>query len=145
MLGLSGEVPVFDDLAVIAFVSDIIRGGEQFVTVEDSMGMVHASRGRLDPASPRLLSEPAIVCRLARRVLGERSATPWEEFEKDYATIRDRIAPHMLLMELVRRRAEEFDVLHFHMDYYSFSLFKRQDTPFVTTMAGLLARLPEPT
>jgi anaerobic selenocysteine-containing dehydrogenase len=62
------------------------------VTVEDSMGMVHASRGRLEPASGQLLSEPAIVCRLARRVLGETSATPWEEFEKDYATIRDRIA-----------------------------------------------------
>ncbi|MGW6903964.1 FdhF/YdeP family oxidoreductase [Streptomyces sp. NPDC054940] len=64
----------------------------QFVTVEDSMSMVHASRGRLEPASTHLLSEPAIVCRLARRVLGEGSLTPWEEFEKDYATIRDRIA-----------------------------------------------------
>ncbi|MFI9309122.1 FdhF/YdeP family oxidoreductase [Streptomyces triculaminicus] len=66
--------------------------GEQFVTVEDSMGMVHASRGRLAPASPHLLSEPAIVSRLARRVLGTASTTPWEEFEKDYAAIRDRIA-----------------------------------------------------
>ncbi|KEF17582.1 hypothetical protein DF18_28650 [Streptomyces rimosus] len=71
---------------------DVQAGGEQFVTVEDSMGMVHASRGRLAPASAHLLSEPAIVARLARRVLGEDSATPWEEFEKDYATIRDRIA-----------------------------------------------------
>ena len=71
---------------------DLQGGGEQFVTVEDSMGMVHASRGRLEPASAHLLSEPAIVCRLARRVLGENSLTPWEEFEKDYATIRDRIA-----------------------------------------------------
>ncbi|QNS06844.1 FdhF/YdeP family oxidoreductase [Streptomyces xanthii] len=71
---------------------DLQGGGEQFVTVEDSMGMVHASRGRLDPASRHLLSEPAIVARLARRVLGEPSRTPWEEFEKDYATIRDRIA-----------------------------------------------------
>ena len=57
-------------------------------------------------------------------------------------SIRDRIAPHMLMMELVRRRAEEFDVLHFHMDYYSFSLFGRQDTPFVTTLHGRLD-LPE--
>jgi glycosyltransferase involved in cell wall biosynthesis len=56
--------------------------------------------------------------------------------------IRDRIAPHMLLLEMVRRRAEDFDVLHFHMDYYSFSLFKRQDTPFVTTLHGRLD-LPE--
>ncbi|WP_327655133.1 FdhF/YdeP family oxidoreductase [Streptomyces sp. NBC_00483] len=71
---------------------DLQGSGEQFVTVEDSMGMVHASRGRLDPASRHLLSEPAIVARLARRVLGAESATPWEEFEKDYATVRDRIA-----------------------------------------------------
>ncbi|WP_030933094.1 FdhF/YdeP family oxidoreductase [Streptomyces sp. NRRL S-646] len=71
---------------------DLQGSGEQFVTVEDSMGMVHASRGRLEPASSHLLSEPAIVCRLARRVLGEDSTVPWEEFEKDYATIRDRIA-----------------------------------------------------
>ncbi|MEU2058718.1 FdhF/YdeP family oxidoreductase [Streptomyces sp. NPDC013455] len=71
---------------------DVQAGGEQFVTVEDSMGMVHASRGRLKPASAHLRSEPAIVCGLARRVLGGRSVVPWEEFEKDYATIRDRIA-----------------------------------------------------
>ncbi|MBL0777205.1 FdhF/YdeP family oxidoreductase [Streptomyces albidoflavus] len=71
---------------------DVQAGGEQFVTVEDSMGMVHASRGRLEPAGPALLSETAIVCRLARAVLGEKSATPWEDFEGDYALIRDRIA-----------------------------------------------------
>ncbi|MEV6122647.1 FdhF/YdeP family oxidoreductase [Streptomyces sp. NPDC052077] len=71
---------------------DVQAGGEQFVTVEDSMGMVHASRGRLEPASPHLLSEPAIVCRLARRVLGGRSRVPWEEFERDYGAVRDRIA-----------------------------------------------------
>ncbi|MFI1310302.1 FdhF/YdeP family oxidoreductase [Streptomyces albidoflavus] len=71
---------------------DVQAGGEQFVTVEDSMGMVHASRGRLEPAGPALLSETAIVCRLARAVLGEKSATPWEEFEGEYALIRDRIS-----------------------------------------------------
>ncbi|MDT3397905.1 FdhF/YdeP family oxidoreductase [Streptomyces sp. B1866] len=67
-------------------------GAPQFVTVEDSMGMVHASRGRLEPAGPLLLSEPAIVCRLARRVLGPGSRTPWEEFERDYGAVRERIA-----------------------------------------------------
>ncbi|MEV1011114.1 FdhF/YdeP family oxidoreductase [Streptomyces sp. NPDC049881] len=66
--------------------------GDQFVTVEDSMGKVHASRGRLRPAGPALLSEPAIVARLARRVLGAGSATPWEEFEADYRRVRERIA-----------------------------------------------------
>ncbi|OKI55949.1 FdhF/YdeP family oxidoreductase [Streptomyces sp. MJM1172] len=71
---------------------DFQAAGKQFVTVEDSMGMVHASRGNLAPASPHLLSEPAIVARMARAVLGTGSATPWEEFERDYATIRDRIS-----------------------------------------------------
>ncbi|WP_330457178.1 FdhF/YdeP family oxidoreductase [Streptomyces sp. NBC_00820] len=71
---------------------DVQDGGAQFVTVEDSMGMVHASRGRLEPASAQLLSEPAIVCRMARAVLGENSVVPWGEFERDYAAIRDRIA-----------------------------------------------------
>ncbi|MGW8886110.1 FdhF/YdeP family oxidoreductase [Streptomyces sp. NPDC055749] len=71
---------------------DTQASGKQFVTVEDSMGMVHSSRGNLTPASPHLLSEPAIVARLARAVLGAGSATNWEEFEKDYGTIRDRIS-----------------------------------------------------
>ena len=71
---------------------DIQAGIKQVVTVEDSMGMVHASRGNLAPASPYLLSEPAIVVRMARAVLGPASHTPWEDFEKDYASIRDRIA-----------------------------------------------------
>jgi len=52
--------------------------------------------------------------------------------------IRDPIAPHMLLMEAARRMADEFDVLHFHMDYWPFSLFGRQRTPFVTTLHGRL-------
>ncbi|MFI2369550.1 FdhF/YdeP family oxidoreductase [Streptomyces sp. NPDC018833] len=71
---------------------DVQAGGRQVVTVEDSMGMVHASRGNLPPASPHLLSEPAIVARMARAVLGPASTTPWEEFEKDYGRIRERIA-----------------------------------------------------
>ncbi len=71
---------------------DIQAGEEQFVTVEDSMGMVHASRGVLTPASRYLLSEVAIVSRLARAVLGDDSAVPWAEFEADYDRIRASIA-----------------------------------------------------
>ncbi len=56
--------------------------------------------------------------------------------------IRDPIAPHMLMMEEVRQLADQFDVLHFHMDYWSFSLFSRQPTPALTTMHGRLD-LPE--
>ncbi len=55
---------------------------------------------------------------------------------------RDLIAPHMLLMEMVRERASEFDIMHFHMDYWPFALFSRQRTPFVTTLHGRLD-LPE--
>jgi len=71
---------------------DIQATGEQFVTVEDSMSEVHASRGRLDPASPHLLSEVAIISRLAQRTLGATPAIPWAEFEADYNTVRDRIS-----------------------------------------------------
>ncbi len=71
---------------------DVQAGVKQFVTVEDSMSVVHRSRGRLRPVSDRLLSEPAIVCRLARATLGESHPVPWEAFEADYDTIRDAIA-----------------------------------------------------
>ncbi|MCW2874125.1 FdhF/YdeP family oxidoreductase [Actinacidiphila oryziradicis] len=70
---------------------DLQASGGQFVTVEDSMGMVHASRGGLAPASPHLLSEPAIVSRLARAVFGPQSRVPWADLEADYSLIRDRI------------------------------------------------------
>ena len=66
----------------------------------------------------------------------------WPQALRLDPTIRDTMAPHMLLLEEVRRRADEFDVLHFHIDYYPFSLFSRQSTPFVTTMHGRLD-LPE--
>jgi glycosyltransferase involved in cell wall biosynthesis len=57
-------------------------------------------------------------------------------------TIRDPNALHMAMLEQVRQRADEFDLLHFHLDYYPFSLFLRQSTPFVTTLHGRLD-LPE--
>ncbi len=55
------------------------------------MGLVHASRGRLAPASEHLLSEVAIVCRLARATLGGEHPVPWESFAADYARLRDHI------------------------------------------------------
>nr|WP_114422618.1 FdhF/YdeP family oxidoreductase [Nocardioides houyundeii] len=71
---------------------DIQATGEQFVTVENSMSEVHTSRGRLEPASRLLLSEVAILSRLARQTIGSRHDIPWETFEADYGTIRDRIS-----------------------------------------------------
>jgi glycosyltransferase involved in cell wall biosynthesis len=56
--------------------------------------------------------------------------------------VRDPNALHLMMLERVRERAHEFDFLHFHLDYYPFSLFSRQPTPFVTTLHGRLD-LPE--
>jgi glycosyltransferase involved in cell wall biosynthesis len=56
--------------------------------------------------------------------------------------VRDPNALHMLMLERVRQRRGDFDFLHFHLDYYPFSLFSRQSTPFVTTLHGRLD-LPE--
>ena len=69
---------------------DTQASGDQFVSVEDSMSHVHASRGRLEPASPHLLSEVAIVSRLGRELVGD--VIPWREFEADYRAVRERIA-----------------------------------------------------
>ncbi len=67
-------------------------GGPQFVSTENSMAVVQASRGFLPPASEHLLSEPAIVARLARATLGQKSNVQWEELVAKYDLIRDHIA-----------------------------------------------------
>ncbi|MFB6846640.1 FdhF/YdeP family oxidoreductase [Streptomyces sp. NPDC056373] len=73
--------------------ADLRPAGEQQVTVEDSMGMVHLSRGRLEPASDALLSEVAIICRMADAALASDGPhVPWADFEADYDRVRDRIA-----------------------------------------------------
>ncbi|WP_328391757.1 FdhF/YdeP family oxidoreductase [Nocardia sp. NBC_00416] len=71
---------------------DVQNGARQQVSVEDSMSMVHLSTGRLDPVSPQLRSEVAIVCELARELLGADHPVPWERFRADYDRIRDAIA-----------------------------------------------------
>jgi molybdopterin-dependent oxidoreductase alpha subunit len=71
---------------------DIQNGAKQQVSVEDSMSMVHLSRGSLHPPSDEVRSEVAIVCQLARSLLGPDHPVPWEQFNDDYDTIRDAIA-----------------------------------------------------
>lgn len=71
---------------------DIQAGVKQKVSVEDSMSMVHLSRGSLAPPSNQVRSEVAIVCQLARTLLGPDHPVPWERFNDDYDTIRDAIA-----------------------------------------------------
>jgi len=66
--------------------------GEQFVTVEDTVCAVHASRGQVEPVGPGLLSEIAIISRLARATLGDRVPIDWQAFEADYSRIRHHIS-----------------------------------------------------
>jgi molybdopterin-dependent oxidoreductase alpha subunit len=86
---------------------DVQAGGEQFVTVEDSMSMVHASRGNLAPASEQLLSEPAIVAGLARATLGGRGDVDWEAMVADYGRIREAIEAVIPGFERFNERVHE--------------------------------------
>ncbi|HEX6037305.1 FdhF/YdeP family oxidoreductase [Longimicrobium sp.] len=71
--------------------TDRQAGGEQFVTVEDSMSVVHVSRGVNKPASPHLKSEIAIVCGLAKAALPEGGGVDWDALAADYDRIRDHV------------------------------------------------------
>jgi molybdopterin-dependent oxidoreductase alpha subunit len=70
---------------------DVQACGEQFVSVEDTMGVVHASRGPLEPASPHLRSEVAIVAGIAQATLAERTTVDWVSLAADYDRIRQHI------------------------------------------------------
>jgi molybdopterin-dependent oxidoreductase alpha subunit len=87
--------------------ADLQASGPQAVTVEDSMSMVHASRGINRPASDFLKSEPAIVAGMARATLGERSKVPWERLVGDYALIREDIEAVFPIFQAYNARIEE--------------------------------------
>lgn len=70
---------------------DLQNGMEQFVTVENSMGIVHMSQGRLTPPGDQCMSETAIVARLAEATLKGRSTVPWRELSGNYDLIRDKV------------------------------------------------------
>jgi molybdopterin-dependent oxidoreductase alpha subunit len=70
---------------------DMQASGEQFVSTENSMGVVQSSRGVLVPASPHLRSEPAIVAGLAKATLASKSTVDWDGMIADYDRIRDSI------------------------------------------------------
>jgi molybdopterin-dependent oxidoreductase alpha subunit len=71
---------------------DVVDGRKQVVSVEDSMSMVHLSRGGLQPPSGEVRSEVAIICGLAHSLLGPQHPVPWDRFAADYDSIRDAIA-----------------------------------------------------
>ncbi len=75
-------------------------------------------------------------------VTSARLVAGWPQALRLDADIRDRHAPHALMLELVARQTDQFDILHCHLDYLPFSLLARDRTPFVTTLHGRLD-LPE--
>ncbi len=75
-------------------------------------------------------------------VTSARLEAAWPRALRLDGAVRDPNALHMLMLERVYRRAADFDFLHCHLDYYPFSLFSRQSTPFLTTLHGRLD-LPE--
>jgi molybdopterin-dependent oxidoreductase alpha subunit len=86
---------------------DVQAGGEQFVTVEDSMSIVHASRGSNKPASPQLKSEPAIVAGLAKATLPDGGGLDWDALVADYDRIRDLVERTIPGFEDYNRRVRE--------------------------------------
>ncbi|RAJ05875.1 FdhF/YdeP family oxidoreductase [Arenibacter echinorum] len=69
---------------------DLVKGELQFISVENSMGVVHSSKGSLKPISSQMLSEPAIVCQLALATL-KNSKVDWKKYLQHYDHIRDSI------------------------------------------------------
>lgn len=86
---------------------DMTGGEQQFVSVENSMGVVHSSKGNLRPVSIQLLSEPAIVCRLAKAVLGPDSGIAWDHYEQHYDHIRTDIERAIPGFDDYNRRVRE--------------------------------------
>ncbi|WP_026537342.1 FdhF/YdeP family oxidoreductase [Arthrobacter sp. 9MFCol3.1] len=71
---------------------DIQESGPQFVSVEDTVCAVHPSWGSVEPVSHHLLSEPAIVSRLGKLLVGDKIRADWDGYEKNYDLIRDHIS-----------------------------------------------------
>jgi len=67
---------------------DVVKGVTQFVTCENSMGVMQMSKGVLDPISTDLLNENTIVCRLAKATIGNRTVVDWDKYEKSYDAVR---------------------------------------------------------
>ncbi|MDG1357190.1 MAG: FdhF/YdeP family oxidoreductase [Akkermansiaceae bacterium] len=86
---------------------DTQNEGDQFVTCENSMSIVHMSRGKLKPSSPDLLSEPDIIARLAEATVGNRERINWRWLVGDYDRIRDLIERIIPGFNAFNRRVRE--------------------------------------
>jgi len=70
---------------------DVVNGELQFISTENSMGVVQSSKGILDPVSDKLINETQIVCRMAMATLGDRSVVDWARYANSYDDVRDAI------------------------------------------------------
>ncbi|TCK57037.1 molybdopterin-dependent oxidoreductase alpha subunit [Flavobacterium sp. 90] len=70
---------------------DIVNGEAQFITTENSMGVVQSSKGMLKPVSDNLINETQIVCKMAMATLGSKSVIDWKRYHDSYDAIRDDI------------------------------------------------------
>jgi molybdopterin-dependent oxidoreductase alpha subunit len=70
---------------------DIIDNEVQFVSCENSMGVIQMSKGVLSPISDCMLSENEIVCKLAKATIGDRTVVDWDKYEKSYDAVRNDI------------------------------------------------------
>src|SRR5262249_21633438 len=86
---------------------DMINGENQFVSCKNSMGVVQSPQGVLKPVSPRLLSEPVIIGRMALAVLGSKSKVNWEKYMQHYDAIREDIEKTIPGFEQYNKRVRE--------------------------------------
>ena len=84
---------------------DIQNSKKQFVTVENSMGVVHRSEGKLKPTSPTLMSEPSIVAELGQRLVPENLS--WNTLTQDYDAIRDLMSDSLSGFENYNERVRQ--------------------------------------
>lgn len=82
-------------------------GGAQFLSVEDSMSVIHSTQGRLSPVSEHLLAEPVIVARMATAILGEDHTVNWRAMAEDYDVIREHISRVVPGFEDFNRRVRQ--------------------------------------
>jgi molybdopterin-dependent oxidoreductase alpha subunit len=123
---------------------DIQASGPQWISVEDSTCSVHSSRGPLEPASPHLMSEVEIICRLAEATLGNRYGIAWKDMRENYSVIRthiSKVVPGCSSYEVNVHRPGGFVMPHPPRDSRTFET-KSGKAEFVTSPLEVL-QVPE--
>jgi molybdopterin-dependent oxidoreductase alpha subunit len=86
---------------------DVVAGIDQFVSCENSMGIVQSSKGVLKPISKDLRNETEIICGIAKVTMGDRTKVDWDRFAKSYDAVRDLIERFIPGFEQYNKRVRE--------------------------------------